>query len=73
MANNNSLGMTILIVLLNIFIPPLGVLLSTSELGLDFFITLVLCFFFWLPAIIYAFCVQFGIRCGAGKCVLCRL
>lgn len=71
--NRHSTGMTILIVLLNIFLPPLGVLLSTGELGGDFFVDCVLLFFFWLPAVIYAFFCQFGHACCLGKCVLCRL
>ncbi|WP_336070764.1 YqaE/Pmp3 family membrane protein [Mesoflavibacter sp. CH_XMU1404-2] len=48
--------MSILTIILNLFIPPLSVLLNKG-FGKDFFINLILCVIFWLPGVIHAFYV----------------
>lgn len=49
--------MSILIIILNIFIPPLAVFL-VKGLGKDFIINLILTLIFWLPGVIHAFWVN---------------
>jgi len=44
----------ILLIILSIFLPPLAVYLKTNKAGKEFAISLVLCFFFWIPGVIYA-------------------
>ncbi|VDL70755.1 unnamed protein product [Nippostrongylus brasiliensis] len=42
-------------IILCIFLPPLAVYWHTKECGMPVLIDIVLCFLFWIPAIIYAF------------------
>lgn len=48
--------MSILTIILNIFIPPLGVFLAKG-LGKDFIINLILTLLFFIPGVIHAFIV----------------
>lgn len=43
----------ILLIILSILLPPLAVFLKKGA-GQDLIINIVLCFFFWIPAIIHA-------------------
>lgn len=49
--------MSILTILLNIFLPPLAVLLNHG-LGKEFIISLLLTLLGWLPGVVYAFYVN---------------
>ncbi len=51
---------TILLVVCCIFIPPLAVFLFQDDITVDFWIDLVLCFLFWIPAVVFAFLVCFA-------------
>jgi uncharacterized membrane protein YqaE (UPF0057 family) len=44
---------TIILVLLSIFLPPLAVWLK-SKSGKQTIINVILCFFFWIPAVLHA-------------------
>ena len=44
----------ILLIILALLIPPLAVYLKKNEVGKDLIINIVLCFFFWVPAIVHA-------------------
>lgn len=46
--------MSLLIIILNIVLPPLGVFL-VKGMGKDFLINLILTLIFWLPGVIHAF------------------
>lgn len=46
--------MTVLEIVLAILLPPVAVFLRKGA-GLDLIINIVLCFIFWLPAVIHAF------------------
>lgn len=48
--------MSILTIILNIFIPPVGVALSKG-IGKDFIINLILTLLFFIPGVIHAFYV----------------
>ncbi|HET8808715.1 MAG TPA: YqaE/Pmp3 family membrane protein [Flavobacteriaceae bacterium] len=48
--------MSILTIILNILLPPLGVFL-VKGLGKDFIINLILTLIFWIPGVIHAFWV----------------
>ena len=48
--------MSILTIILNILLPPLGVFMNKG-LGKDFIINLILTLIFWLPGVIHAFLV----------------
>jgi uncharacterized membrane protein YqaE (UPF0057 family) len=48
---------TLLLVILAILLPPLAVYLHEKTINTKFWIDLLLCFLFWLPAIIYALIV----------------
>jgi uncharacterized membrane protein YqaE (UPF0057 family) len=43
----------LLLIILSIFLPPVAVFLKNGA-GKDLIINIVLCFFFWVPAIIHA-------------------
>ncbi|MCH2457889.1 YqaE/Pmp3 family membrane protein [Henriciella barbarensis] len=45
--------MSLVQILLSIFLPPIAVFLKAG-VGLQLIINIVLCFFFWLPAVIHA-------------------
>ncbi|MEQ8558734.1 MAG: YqaE/Pmp3 family membrane protein [Henriciella sp.] len=49
--------MSIITILLCIFLPPVAVALRAG-IGLQLVINIVLCFIFWLPAVIHAFWVS---------------
>lgn len=49
--------MSIIQILLSIFLPPVAVLLKAG-VGMQLLINIVLCFFFWLPAVIHALWVS---------------
>lgn len=59
---NSSSGdsMDIVLILLCIFIPFLAVFLKEDDITNHFWIDLILCLFFWLPGIIYAFYICFA-------------
>lgn len=44
----------LLLVIIAILLPPLAVFLKRNGISNDFWINLILCLFFWLPAIIHA-------------------
>lgn len=48
--------MSLLTIILNILLPPLGVFL-VKGLGKDFIINLILTLIFWIPGVIHAFWV----------------
>ncbi len=50
----------IILILCCIFIPPLGVYLFQDDITIDFWIDLILCFLFWIPAVVFAFLVCFA-------------
>jgi uncharacterized membrane protein YqaE (UPF0057 family) len=50
----------IILIICCIFIPPLGVYLFHDDINIDFWIDLILCFLFWIPAVIFAFLVCFA-------------
>lgn len=50
----------VLYVLLSIFIPPLAVYLQ-RDLGTDFWINLILTLLFWVPGVIHALLITFGV------------
>ncbi len=43
----------LVLIILSIFLPPVAVFLKNGA-GKDLIINIVLCFFFWVPAIIHA-------------------
>ena len=49
--------MSIVTILLCIFLPPIAVAMRAG-VGLQLVINIVLCFIFWLPAVIHAFWVS---------------
>ncbi len=50
----------IILILCCLFIPPLGVFLFQDDISIDFWIDLLLCFLFWIPAVVFAFLVCFA-------------
>lgn len=49
--------MSLLQILLSVFLPPVAVFLRAG-VGAQLLINIVLCFFFWLPAVIHALWVS---------------
>lgn len=56
----NSDVNAVLLVVCCIFLPPLAVYLFQDDVTVDFWIDLVLCLLFWIPAVVFAFLVCFA-------------
>jgi len=57
--------MDVLVLLCCFILPPLGILLKQRRCTVDAFAAIILCAFFWFPAVIFAIMVAFcGLSCA---------
>ncbi len=57
--------MDVLVLLCCFILPPLGILLKQRRCTVDAFAAIILCAFFWFPAVIFAILVAFcGLSCA---------